>query len=251
MQESKACTQCKQIKLLNEYSKHNGSKSSKTGLRPACKSCEIISYKKYRASNRDKVRASKKAWTNKNKDKKASWDATYRAANKDKIRQNFVVWYLANKEDQLSKGKAWRLQNKELKSATDKRWQSLNKDKVNANSKAWRSRNPEKVAEVSKNYRTANPEAGRLKASRRRAKKVANGVFLVKQSEAQKLLAKPCFYCGGTSEHLDHVIPITKGGRHSVGNLVQSCQACNLSKNAKTIMEWRVWQARVLKSNHN
>lgn len=247
MQESKACTQCKQVKLLNEFSRHNGTKSSKTGIRPACKKCEFISYQKYRAKNREKVRATKKAWNDKNKDKKAQWDANYRAANKEKISQKCAVWYAANRDDQLAKAKVWRLENKELKSARDKKWQQENKDKVNAKSKLWRTRNPAKASEVSKNYRTANPEAGRLKASKRRAKKVANGVFLVKKSEAIKMLSRPCFYCGGKSVHLDHVIPITKGGRHSVGNLVQSCQTCNLSKNAKTIMEWRVWQSRVLR----
>jgi 5-methylcytosine-specific restriction endonuclease McrA len=249
--ESKACTQCKQVKPLIEFAKHNGAKSSKSGIRPACKTCETLSYKKYRNANRDKVRATKKAWTDKNKDKKAIWDANYRAANKEKIRQNWVAWYALNKDDQLAKGRVWRLENKELKSARDKKWQQENKAKVNANGKLWRTRHPEKAAQVAKNYRSANPEAGRLKASRRRAKKVANGVFLIKQSEAQKLLSMPCFYCGAGSEHLDHVIPIAKGGRHSIGNLVQSCQTCNLSKNAKTIMEWRVWQARVLRSNHN
>lgn len=247
MQESKACTQCKQIKLLTEFGKHSGAKSSKTGIRPACKTCEVLSYKKYREANREKVRASKKAWTDKNKDKKALCDANYQAANKDKIRQNWLAWYSINKDDQLAKAKVWRLENKERKSLIDKNWQQANKDKVNAKGKRWRTRHPEKAAQVGKNYRIANPEVGRLKSSKRRAKKAANGVFVIKQSEAQKLLSKPCFYCGGKSEHLDHVIPIAKGGRHSIGNLVQSCQACNLSKNAKTIMQWRVWQSRVLR----
>jgi 5-methylcytosine-specific restriction endonuclease McrA len=245
--ESKPCTKCKQVKPLSEFGKHNGAKSSKTGIRPACKKCEVESYKQYRAANRNKVRASKRAWNDKNKDKKAIWDAKYRQANKDKIRQNWVAWYALNRDDQRQKQKAWRLENQERKAATDSKWQRENKDKVNAASKLWRTRNPEKAAQVAKNYRTANAEAGRLKASRRRAQKVSNGVFIVKQSEAQKLLQKPCFYCGQTSQHLDHVIPIAKGGRHSIGNLVPSCQSCNLSKNAKTIMEWRVWQSRVLR----
>jgi len=247
MSESKACTKCKQVKPLTEFGKHNGSKSNKSGLRAACKNCEVLSYKAYRAANRDKVRSTKRAWNSKNKDKKAVWDANYYAANKDRIRQNWVAWYALNRDDQLTKGKIWRLENRERKSATDKKWQQANKDKVNANGKLWRTRHPEKAAQVAKNYRTANPEAGRLKSSRRRAKKLSNGVFLIKQADAQKLLSSPCFYCGAKSEHLDHVIPIARGGRHSLGNLVQSCQACNLSKNAKTIMEWRVWQNRMLR----
>lgn len=247
MEQSKACTKCNQVKPLTEFGKHNGAKSNKTGIRPACKSCEVLSYKKYRAANRDKVRASKRAWNNKNKDKKALTDANYRASNKEKIKEKNLAWYLKNRDDQLAKAKVWRLENKELKSAADKKWQQENKDKVNANGKRWRTRHPEKAAQVAKNYRIANPESDRIKAAKRRAKKVANGVFFIKQNEVRKLLSKPCFYCGSKSEHLDHVIPITKGGRHSIGNLVQSCATCNLSKNAKTIMEWRIWKDKVVR----
>ena len=33
--------------------------------------------------------------------------------------------------------------------------------------------------------------------------------------------------------HLDHYIPLSKGGEHTLSNLVISCPHCNLSKNAK------------------
>jgi len=36
------------------------------------------------------------------------------------------------------------------------------------------------------------------------------------------------------SFHLDHIIPISKGGQNTVENLVLCCRHCNLSKGAKT-----------------
>ena len=48
-----------------------------------------------------------------------------------------------------------------------------------------------------------------------------------------------CAYCGAPHEHWDHVVPISRGGEHSIRNLLPSCAPCNLSKGAKTIEEWR------------
>lgn len=46
-----------------------------------------------------------------------------------------------------------------------------------------------------------------------------------------------CNDCGVTllakKPHLDHVIPLAKGGRHSITNLQWLCRKCNLSKGAK------------------
>lgn len=45
-----------------------------------------------------------------------------------------------------------------------------------------------------------------------------------------------CAYCGRRiprnprKRHADHVIPLCRGGRHAVGNIVPACQRCNVSK---------------------
>ncbi|MFF8817799.1 HNH endonuclease [Leucobacter sp. NPDC015123] len=53
-----------------------------------------------------------------------------------------------------------------------------------------------------------------------------------------------CTYCAepfSTSNPLEwhHIIPIARGGRHSVGNLAPSCKRCNRNKQIKFITEWR------------
>lgn len=44
-----------------------------------------------------------------------------------------------------------------------------------------------------------------------------------------------CQYCGGAAENLDHVIPRTKGGRHTWDNLVAACKRCNSRKADKSL----------------
>lgn len=51
---------------------------------------------------------------------------------------------------------------------------------------------------------------------------------------------KKCVYCdsGEGPFHLDHVVPVSRGGSNSIDNLVVACAACNLSKGDRTPEEW-------------
>ena len=50
-----------------------------------------------------------------------------------------------------------------------------------------------------------------------------------------------CQYCGkcGVRLECDHVFPFSLGGKSTPENLVTACVACNRSKGAKTLSEWR------------
>lgn len=48
-----------------------------------------------------------------------------------------------------------------------------------------------------------------------------------------------CAYCGTNGDlHMEHVIPISKGGEHHLGNIVPACQRCNYSKRAAPVEQW-------------
>jgi 5-methylcytosine-specific restriction endonuclease McrA len=47
-----------------------------------------------------------------------------------------------------------------------------------------------------------------------------------------------CCYCNAPAEHLDHVTPLSRGGRDVLSNVVPACADCNLSKGALTLAEW-------------
>ncbi|MGB3514746.1 MAG: HNH endonuclease [Microcoleaceae cyanobacterium] len=47
-----------------------------------------------------------------------------------------------------------------------------------------------------------------------------------------------CQYCGTTKRlTLDHVIPRSKGGKHSWDNVVTACEKCNAFKGSRTLIE--------------
>lgn len=50
-----------------------------------------------------------------------------------------------------------------------------------------------------------------------------------------------CVYCGVAVERpdCDHVVPVFRGGKDEISNLVTACGACNRSKGARAVDEWR------------
>ncbi len=47
-----------------------------------------------------------------------------------------------------------------------------------------------------------------------------------------------CAYCYNEASTWDHIIPVSKGGNSTPGNIVPCCLACNSSKNNKDLYEW-------------
>lgn len=66
------------------------------------------------------------------------------------------------------------------------------------------------------------------------------------QVEAKQLRARfaqfdhCCAYCGVSGEdlHIEHVVPISKGGPHALGNIIPACQRCNFSKRDHDAESW-------------
>lgn len=38
---------------------------------------------------------------------------------------------------------------------------------------------------------------------------------------------------------LDHVLPLSRGGRHCIANIVPACKNCNQKKGSLTVAEWK------------
>ena len=52
-------------------------------------------------------------------------------------------------------------------------------------------------------------------------------------------LPKQCVFCGSQGPlETDHLIPRSRGGNHSAGNVVWACRSCNASRGDKAIFAW-------------
>lgn len=141
----------------------------------------------------------------------------------------FKAHHIRNRQKKIDTAATWYVNNKDRKAAYDSEYRSITRDRHNELNRIWYANNLEHARKLAIDS-----------ASRRRAKKYTNGVYLVTVKEVARILSNPCFYCSavGTVE-LDHVVPIARGGTHSIGNLVAACRRCNASKGSKTITEWK------------
>lgn len=188
----------------------------------------------YYARNKSKVLEYQKEYNALNKAKKSEYDKARREANKEKIREYKKDYRRKNREILLIKEKAFR---------------ENNKDKVNQQIKLAKSKNREKYNAISRAY-AKTPKGAAIKASvnekRRAAKKSApisdsQAIFdWVKQWKSE--FEVYCYWCKNTispmKAHIDHVIPLARGGAHCLSNLVISCVSCNLRKGKKLPEEW-------------
>lgn len=99
----------------------------------------------------------------------------------------------------------------------------------------------------------ANPEMARTHSATRfngrRARMLDNphsiGVPVVEWRRVLRRAAGRCFYCHEKRAlTMEHVVPLSRGGRHAPGNIVAACAPCNYSKSDSLLIEWRVRQAR-------
>lgn len=92
-------------------------------------------------------------------------------------------------------------------------------------------------------YLAENQE--RMRAIRRKRKgQIKAQICLVTDRDWRRLVARYrgcCAYCHEPCANLqrEHVIPLSRGGRQSIGNLVPACAACNYRKRTKFLSEWR------------
>lgn len=106
-------------------------------------------------------------------------------------------------------------------------------------------KNREKELNAAKRYRESTKGRAVQKAAqsvRRGRKKGAEGSYTANDVAAQYKRQKgTCYWCGrrvGKTYHVDHVIPLAKGGSNGPDNIVIACPQCNQSKNDKLPHEW-------------
>jgi len=230
----KTCTKCKITKKLSEYHKN---KNFKDGLCSHCKDC----VKNYRIKNRDSIMKTARKARFKNRVNKAKIDKIYRENNSEKIKTKQREYYLLHQEDIIKKSKQYLKDNKEKAKARQKEYYAKNREKLKDSSRRYRAENIDIVREKERKYRISPMGKAVRKNSHNKRKKSFSGGDLT-STQIKEILenAINCYWCNNKlkNKHIDHYIPLSKGGKHSLENIVVSCPHCNCSKNAKDPLEF-------------
>lgn len=203
----KICTACKTEKSLSDFS----TKIAETGLlQSKCKACCASYAKDYRAKNPEKISALNRAWS------------------------------IANPGKSAERSRAWR---------------DANPGRPAANDKAYREANKEIIAKKKRAWEIANHETYLAAKRRRRSRKAGaegkhNGGDVSFIFSAQRGLCANCKIklnkSGKNKYHVDHIMPLAKGGSNWPSNLQCLCPTCNLRKNDKDPIEWANQNGRLI-----
>ena len=124
-------------------------------------------------------------------------------------------------------------------------YRQTEKSKESVKNRLIKYRNSEKgknkIKEYHKKYReTLIGKLNHRKGEHKRRIKKLNGIhkdYTSQLKEVKSLKTFTCYWCGEKHDikdlHLDHIIPLSKGGADIWDNIALSCANCNLSKQNK------------------
>jgi 5-methylcytosine-specific restriction endonuclease McrA len=193
-----------------------------------CVDCTKVILKKWRDSNKEQLKESYAEWASNNKEKRCSTMNAWREANKEHVLNYRKSWYEKNKDKQSASHKIWYIKNRERAIGLNKIWKENNKAHLAVSKKKWSYENPEK---------------NRIYRHTRRARmRNSEGTHTAQDiKDMHKAQGGCCIYCGvdvGEDYHVDHIVPLVKGGSNGKENLQITCPTCNLKKGQKDHAEF-------------
>jgi len=226
----KRCTKCNNEypATLEYYHRHV---SHRDGLRTICKTCTRKDIQNYAERNADAVRERRRQ---------------YRANNREILREKNRQYQIDNAEKEKLRKAKYRETHRELLRQKNRQYYSTNLEVRRSQNRKfsgayYRNHAAERIA-YSKQWRKMNPQKHKAAEHRRRAYKQNTPVDQRAFDEQAQLKHQKhrCYYCGGllVKYHIDHIIPLSRGGGDNPENKVLACPQCNQSKGSKLPHEW-------------
>lgn len=152
--------------------------------------------------------------------------------------------YAANADSAKLRSKNWTANNPEKAREYKRREFRRNRRRYAAQALAYRENNKEKIRAQSARKVAANPERyAAYKRNRKARKRNAAGTHTARDiSLILNAQCKKCAYCrvdlGARKYHVDHIIPLARGGTNWPRNLQILCGPCNQRKSARDPIEF-------------
>lgn len=213
-----------------------------------CEACRTEFRSPWKSARHCSQRCTKRAYYEANRD---AWKERGRARyleRHEESRRYRREYYWRTKQQRAEYRKAYNRANREHKANYDRARREAMAEELRVEKLAWKRANAEAIRVKRRADYKANPEKYVAWNQGRRTAKLENpesvGVSLADWTQLLRRYSRCCAYCGTRPDviHMEHVIPLSRGGRHAIGNILPACRSCNYSKNARFVMEWRLHQ---------
>lgn len=188
----------------------------------ANKDLAIANVKRWQDENPEKVSAYKAKHAEANREYNAQRAREYRANNPEKRRQAVKAWAAANPERVAEINARYRRRHAAIRAEKFRSYRKLNLKKVSESLKRWRAANKDKCR-IHNNNRRARARGGVL----------STGIVddLMEKQRGKCACCRTDLRKAG--HHIDHIMPLAKGGTNTDDNVQLLCPECNLSKHAR------------------
>lgn len=150
----------------------------------------------------------------------------YRLANPERSKEIQRDCYLRNAEAFKERARAYDLRHRTERRAKHAEWQRSNAEYLRAYHRTYRLRFPERVRAKERNY-----------DHRKRANTPASDVTADLWAARVAEFGGRCAYCLTPGQvEMEHIDPVSRGGSHTMDNLVPACRSCNASKHDDTLL---------------
>mgnify|MGYP001595056159 FL=1 len=170
-------------------------------------------------------------WSEKNPDIKKQRDQTYKQSHRKELAAKQQKYQRKHYADIKEQKRLWK------RSEYHKKRGMLIKRAA-----TYRENNRELLNEKASKYAKEHPEVARSAAKRRRAQlngSIKNDISITQWEEIKIAFDNCCAYCDTNTAKLtiDHITPLTKGGQHTLWNIVQACKSCNSKKSRNGVLK--------------
>lgn len=131
----------------------------------------------------------------------------------------------------------WR--DPEYVHAYQRKYAELHRERIAQLHREWVLKNRPKRKEVQRKYREKNRDQIAAHTEARRAR-ISSGYLTGREwQQIKELYNYTCLCCGRKEPeidlHMDHVVPLSLGGKYEASNIQPLCRSCNSMKNTKII----------------
>jgi 5-methylcytosine-specific restriction endonuclease McrA len=147
----------------------------------------------------------------------------------------------ANPEKRRAYGRDWMKRNPEKARAAMRRWRSRHPDLHAAETRARYARDPKRLQERT-DASPNRPAVRRAMHQCRRARLLGAGPSFTAAEWTALVTAHQgrCAFCGKARPlGADHRLPLERGGKNEIANILPACAPCNLRKHLMTEEEFR------------